>query len=57
MSDCIVRRQAVQQRVRHLEECLKEQEERERDSLAIARLREELARAMAALVTLGECGD
>jgi hypothetical protein len=57
MSYCTVRRQAVQQRVRHLEERLKEQEECERDSPASARLREELARAMAALVTLGECGD
>jgi hypothetical protein len=57
MSYCTVRRLAVQQRVSHLEERLKEQEERERDSPATAQLREELARAVATLVTLGDCGD
>jgi hypothetical protein len=57
MSECTVRRRAVQQRVSHLEERLKELEERERDSPTTARLREELVRAVAALVTLGDCGD
>ena len=57
MSYCTVRRQAAQQRVRHLEERLKDQEKRERDSPAHERLREELARAVAELVTLGDCGD
>jgi hypothetical protein len=57
MSYCTVRRQAAQQRVRHLEERLKEQEERDRQGSTIAQLRAELERAMAELVTIGDCGD
>jgi F0F1-type ATP synthase epsilon subunit len=55
MSYCTARRQAAQQRVRELEERLKHQEER--DHPARERLREELARAVAELVTIGDCGD
>jgi hypothetical protein len=57
MSYCTARRQAAQARVRSLEERLKEHEKDTSNSHAMQQLQDELEKAVAELVTIGDCGD